>query len=416
MGVRTFAAGAALPVEVGGDDFSRAAGMVAGDFDQDTDNDLVVSAYQPSSSGYSNGLLRRVLNHPTGTFTHVTPTQFAEHDTVSDVVTGQFDTDGDLDLAFQYVDVETVSPYTAHPTIGVLRGAAGFSFTPASSIAVDYLGALEAANLDEDGDVDLINDGSVNVHWGAANATFLAAQQVDDGFPYDFWTGDFDNDDVTDLAVGSGDLRVLRNLGSRTFGVGGTLSLPDACQVIGASGDFGGDARDDIVIGTCDQVYLLSTGDPPADPPPGGGGGTTTTTTDPGPGPGPGPAPPAGPPMVVPPGGLPGAVIPVRATQIATLPGRRRCGSRRNFRIRLRRPPEGVAVVEARVLVNGKRVKVVRGARLTAPVDLRGFPRGRAVVTIRIKLADGRILRGRRVYRPCATKKRGSRRFPRSRG
>jgi hypothetical protein len=111
-------------------------------------------------------------------------------------------------------------------------------------------------------------------------------------------------------------------------------------------------------------------------------------------------------------------VIPVRANQIATLPaaGKRPCGSRRNFRIRLRRPPAGVTVTEARVLVNGKRVKVVRGARLTAPVDLRGFPRGRAVVTIRITLADGRVLRGRRVYRPCATKKRGSKRFPKSRG
>jgi hypothetical protein len=106
-------------------------------------------------------------------------------------------------------------------------------------------------------------------------------------------------------------------------------------------------------------------------------------------------------------------VVPVRANQIAVLPSaaslRRRCGSRRSFRIRLRRPPEGVTVVEARVLVNGKRVAVRRGARLTAPVDLRGLPKGRAVVTIRITLADGRVLRGRRSYRPCATKKRQGR-------
>ena len=37
-------------------------------------------------------------------------------------------------------------------------------------------------------------------------------------------------------------------------------------------------------------------------------------------------------------------------------------------------------------------------------------------MTIRIVLGDGRVLRGKRVYRTCATKKRGSKRFPKSRG
>ncbi|MDQ3741679.1 MAG: VCBS repeat-containing protein, partial [Actinomycetota bacterium] len=293
-GVRTFAAGPALAVEVGGDHYTRAAGMVAGDFDQDTDNDLVVSAYRVSSNAFAGGALRRVRNHPTGTFAHVTGTQFAEHKAVADVVTGQFDADSDPDLAFEYVDV-VVTPYEERPRIGILRGAAGFDFTAGSEIIVDYLGTIEAADLDGDTEVDLIQDGSVNVHWGVGNGTFQTPQQVDNAFPYDFWTGDFDDDGVRDLAVGTGGLRVLRNLGARTFGLGGTLELPDeACQVVGAAGDFGGDARDDVVVGTCDATYLLITGDPP--PPPPDDDDPAPTPTPPG-DPPPSPPPP-GPPMV----------------------------------------------------------------------------------------------------------------------
>jgi hypothetical protein len=47
-------------------------------------------------------------------------------------------------------------------------------------------------------------------------------------------------------------------------------------------------------------------------------------------------------------------------------------------------------------------VKVVRGRRLRAPVDLRSLPRGRFKVAITVRLADGRSLRGTRRYRACA--------------
>ena len=50
------------------------------------------------------------------------------------------------------------------------------------------------------------------------------------------------------------------------------------------------------------------------------------------------------------------------------------CVSRRSFRIRLRTPPRSL-VERAIVTVNGKRVKVRHGKRLTAPINLRGRPR-----------------------------------------
>jgi len=92
---------------------------------------------------------------------------------------------------------------------------------------------------------------------------------------------------------------------------------------------------------------------------------------------------------------------------IAVLPSARRCLSRRNFRIRLREPKRPDRLVEGTVFVNGKRVRVLRGKRLRSTVNLRGLPKGRYVVRIRVKTAKGRILQGTRRYRTCTPKRRG---------
>ena len=101
-------------------------------------------------------------------------------------------------------------------------------------------------------------------------------------------------------------------------------------------------------------------------------------------------------------------------TTIATLPkqGRKKCLSKRSFRIRLKEPP-GDALESARVFVNNKRVGPVRtGDRLTAPVDLRNLPRGRYTVKITAQTVLGRTISGTRKYRTCARKRRGSNRTP----
>src|SRR3712207_6847927 len=64
----------------------------------------------------------------------------------------------------------------------------------------------------------------------------------------------------------------------------------------------------------------------------------------------------------------------------------------RKFRIRVRQP-RGTRIVSARVLVAGKLVKTLRGKRITAPVDLRGLPKGRFKVKITARLSDGRSVR-----------------------
>jgi hypothetical protein len=78
----------------------------------------------------------------------------------------------------------------------------------------------------------------------------------------------------------------------------------------------------------------------------------------------------------------------------------RRCVSRRAFVIRLR-VPRGMQVRRATVWVNGKKVAVRRGQRLTATVNLRNFRAGRFTVRIVITLRGGGVIKGERRYHTC---------------
>jgi hypothetical protein len=100
---------------------------------------------------------------------------------------------------------------------------------------------------------------------------------------------------------------------------------------------------------------------------------------------------------------------PPASDEAATLPSAKRCVSRRRFRIRLR-APAGDALRSARVMVNGRRVKVLRDKRLTAPVDLRGLPKGRFRIQVVATTRSGRTLTSTRRYRTCAKKQRSRRR------
>lgn len=83
------------------------------------------------------------------------------------------------------------------------------------------------------------------------------------------------------------------------------------------------------------------------------------------------------------------------------LPSSRSCISRRNFVIRLR-APRGEKLRSARVLVSGRRVRVMRrGGRLRARVDLRGRPQGRVRVKIVARTRSGRTVKRTRRYRTC---------------
>jgi dienelactone hydrolase len=105
-------------------------------------------------------------------------------------------------------------------------------------------------------------------------------------------------------------------------------------------------------------------------------------------------------------GQVAGARAAGRKLAAANLRSGRKCVSRRAFRIRLRKAPKGDKLRSAIVTVNGKRVKTVRGKRLTAPVSLKGLPKGTFRVTVTAKTKRGKTLRSARTYRTCVPKKK----------
>jgi hypothetical protein len=102
-------------------------------------------------------------------------------------------------------------------------------------------------------------------------------------------------------------------------------------------------------------------------------------------------------------GGPPLVGTTAQQTPAVALPPARRCTSRRAFKIRLRQPRHG-RLLRARVYVNGRRVRVLRGRRLTAPVDLRGLPAGSYAVRVVATTTTGRTVVRTRRYRTCARK------------
>ena len=113
---------------------------------------------------------------------------------------------------------------------------------------------------------------------------------------------------------------------------------------------------------------------------------------------------PGGRPLGPPPRSQPVTGAGAAATSSLGLPSARRCVSRRRFRIRLR-APRGERLASARVYVNGRRVRMLRGRRLRAPVDLRGLPRGTVRVKVVARTRAGRRIVAQRRYRTCATRK-----------
>ena len=181
------------------------------------------------------------------------------------------------------------------------------------------------------------------------------------------------------LGFDGGDTVMVRGGGADTVncGAGDDLVRADASDTAEAS---------------CDRVEL--TDPPPPDPP-------AQPPADP----------PADPPFVPPlqPPVQPPAVVPPAAappvSTLLTLPSSRRCASRRKFTVRVRREIRGT-VKRLTIFLNGRRVKSVTGSRIGLPIDLRGLPKGKVKVRLRVELDDGRVATDTRTYRTCATKKR----------
>ncbi len=93
---------------------------------------------------------------------------------------------------------------------------------------------------------------------------------------------------------------------------------------------------------------------------------------------------------------------------IVRTPSNKQCVSRRSFTIHIH-GLSGLTYRQVTVYVNGRRVDVRRGRRISAPVDLRGLPRGRYTVRITVITTTGQQLTATRSYHACAPKRRSAR-------
>jgi hypothetical protein len=86
-----------------------------------------------------------------------------------------------------------------------------------------------------------------------------------------------------------------------------------------------------------------------------------------------------------------------------TAPSANVCLSRRDFTIHVIQI-KGLVYREVSVEVNGHPVEAVRGSHISAPVDLRGLPKGRYTVRITVTATTGHKITGTRSYHTCAPK------------
>jgi hypothetical protein len=184
-------------------------------------------------------------------------------------------------------------------------------------------------------------------------------------------------------------------------GVSPTIDQGDDARIpAGLTGDYeGGSRRTDGDADGFARVDMGADESPARQPEP-----TPTPTPSPEPTVTPSPSP-------TPAGGVLGVTVTLPKLKLADVvrfPSTRRCVSRRKFRIRLR-TPHGTKITLVSVRVNNKRVKTLRGRRITSLVNLKGLPKGRFRVKITLRTADGRTISGTRRYHTCTKKIRGRR-------
>jgi hypothetical protein len=160
------------------------------------------------------------------------------------VTAGDFDGDGDLDLA--------IANYSSFD-VSILRNNGDATFAPAVNY---YLGGVyaffvTAGDLDSDGDLDLVTVGPetrpASMLRNNGDGTFAAPIAVGDGWgPYSVTASDLDGDGDLDLAIAmisSGTIAIFRNNGNGSFAdaveypVGADGATPSSVTAFDLDGD-----------------------------------------------------------------------------------------------------------------------------------------------------------------------------------
>lgn len=213
------------------------------DIDGDADLDLLMVNYEVWNRVYRND--------GAGFFTDITATAVPQawhgH---RDQVVADFDGDGDVDWLTCFDDGSVATPMAI---LYLNDGTGTFSPSPASlPPGVTGWGGSFAADLDNDGDLDVVLSRASTILVNQGNATFtsmtLQSTPPAGPFPGAIFGADVDNDGDVDLLVEDGQ-RLLRNLAGLTFAP--TPWLPDKTL---AALDFDGDGDVDLIGLTTSMV------------------------------------------------------------------------------------------------------------------------------------------------------------------
>jgi VCBS repeat-containing protein len=175
------------------------------------------------------------------------PTNFAVGDGPNSVAVGDFNVDGDPDLAVANEFAGSVS---------VLLGGAGGNFSAATNIATGgFPFAVAAGDFNGDGDPDLAVadafDGIISVLVGSTGGSFTGPTNFPAGsFPAAVAVGEFNADGDPDLAVVdqvTGEILVLRGIAGGGFSAPTTVGTATGPFSV-AVGEFNGDSDPDLAV------------------------------------------------------------------------------------------------------------------------------------------------------------------------
>jgi uncharacterized delta-60 repeat protein len=223
--------------------------VATGDFDGDGDLDLAVGS--PASVDI-------LINDGTGTFTTGSQILSGALGGLNPwtVTAGDFNNDGAIDLAV----TGTGGSSAVYILLNNANGTGTFAVSSFNVTGITQCWHLTSADIDGDGDLDLLvantTGTSVNILLNNGAGTFTPGTNPTVGSnPRCVAAADLDNDGDIDLAVGNNfgsTVSVLLNNGDGTFSAAPNITTAGANPVFVAAGDLDGDGKLDLAVANSD--------------------------------------------------------------------------------------------------------------------------------------------------------------------